>query len=116
VNHQFPAPSLTTRALAGSWRAIVVRVSVLARRPVLVAFTAALVVRAATAVVIAIGWGGSLFLDDATYSRMAQAAADGSLSSLGFYPEWLYERTGTLLVPTTCNARTGPPCAAGSSL
>jgi hypothetical protein len=75
--------------------------SALARRPVLVAFTAALVVRATTAVVIAIGWGGSLFLDDATYSGMAQAAADGRLSSLGAQQEWLYERTGTLLVPIT---------------
>ena len=51
--------------------------------------------------VIAIGWGGSLFLDDATYSGMAQAAADGRLSSLGAQQEWLYERTGTLLVPIT---------------
>jgi hypothetical protein len=76
-------------------------VSVLARRPVLVAFSAALLVRAATAVVIAIGWGGSLFLDDATYSRMAQAAADGRLSSLGAYDVWLYQHTGTLLVPIT---------------
>ena len=101
MHHGSQAPSVTTPADAGSWRALLVRMSALARRPVLVAFTAALVVRATTAVVIAIGWGGSLFLDDATYSGMAQAAADGRLSSLGAQQEWLYERTGTLLVPIT---------------
>ena len=73
----------------------------LERRPVLTVFVAALVLRAVAAVIITIGWGGSLFLDDATYSRMARAAADGQLHSLGAYPEWLYERTGTLLVPVT---------------
>jgi 4-amino-4-deoxy-L-arabinose transferase-like glycosyltransferase len=71
------------------------------RRPVLSVFALALIVRAVAAVVIAIGWGGSLFLDDASYSRIAQAAADGRLHSLGSYTEWLYERTATLLVPVT---------------
>jgi hypothetical protein len=70
-------------------------------RPVLGVFLIAFAVRAVAAVVIAIGWGGSLFLDDASYSRMAQAAADGRLHSLGAYTEWLYERTATLLVPVT---------------
>ena len=73
----------------------------LERQPVLGVFLIALAVRAVAAVVITIGWGGSLFLDDATYSRMAQAAADGSLHSLGAYPEWLYDHTATLLVPIT---------------
>jgi hypothetical protein len=61
----------------------------------------ALAVRVLTAVTIAIGWGGSLFLDDASYSRMAAAAADGRLTTLGSYVEWLYGRTATLLVPIT---------------
>jgi hypothetical protein len=73
----------------------------LERHPVLSVFAVALVARAVTAVVIAIGWGGSLFLDDASYSRVAQAAADGRLHSLGSYTEWLYERTAVLLVPVT---------------
>jgi hypothetical protein len=73
----------------------------LERRPVLGVFLIALTVRAVAAIVITIGWGGSLFLDDATYSRMAQAAADGRLHTLGAYPKWLYEHTAALLVPIT---------------
>ena len=73
----------------------------LERRPVLAVFLIAFAVRAVAAVAIAIGWGGSLFLDDATYSRMAQVAADGRLHSLDSYTQWLYERTGVLLVPVT---------------
>jgi hypothetical protein len=79
--------------------AAVIGLAVLGRRPVLVAFVAALIVRAVVAIAIAIGWGGSLFLDDASYSRVAEAAANGTLHQLGAYPVWLYERTGTLLVP-----------------
>lgn len=77
------------------------RLAAVLRRPVLATFLLALAARAVAAIAITVGWGGSLFLDDATYSRMAQAAADGRLSSLGAYPVWLYERTGTLLVPVT---------------
>jgi hypothetical protein len=71
------------------------------RRPVLAAFLTALAVRVVVAVAITIGWGGSLFLDDRAYSRLADAAADGRLHQLGAYPQLLYERTGTLLVPIT---------------
>ncbi len=71
------------------------------RHPVLAAFVVALAVRVVAAVTIAVGWGGSLFLDDASYSRLAEAAADGTLDRLGSYPVWLYERTATLLVPVT---------------
>lgn len=71
------------------------------QRPVLGVFLVALGVRAIVAVAITVGWGGSLFLDDASYSRLAQAAADGTLGRLGAYAEWLYTRTGTLLWPVT---------------
>jgi hypothetical protein len=71
------------------------------RRPVLAAFATALVARVVVAVVITIGWGGTLFVDDAAYSRLAAAAADGRLDQLGAYPQLLYERTGTLTVPLT---------------
>ena len=73
----------------------------LERRPMLGVFLIAFAVRAVAAVVIAIHWGGSLFLDDASYSRMAQIAADGHLHDLDSYTQWLYERTGVLLVPVT---------------
>ena len=69
------------------------------RHPVLTVFLIALLVRAVAAVAITIGWGGSLFLDDASYSRLAAAGADGTLRRLGAYPEWLYDHTATLLVP-----------------
>jgi hypothetical protein len=78
---------------ATAWLAVV------ERHPVLAVFALALAVRTVVAVAVYVGWGGSLFLDDATYSQMAQQAADGTLT--GLYPEWLYERTGTLLVPVT---------------
>jgi hypothetical protein len=67
----------------------------------LAVFVVALTLRVATAVVIYVGWGGTLFLDDAAYSRLATAAANGRLHQLGAYPELLYERTGTLTVPLT---------------
>jgi hypothetical protein len=70
-----------------------------ARRPVLAAFVVALIARITVAIAVAVGWGGSLFLDDASFSRLAQAAADGTLHRLGAYPEWLYEHTAPLLVP-----------------
>jgi 4-amino-4-deoxy-L-arabinose transferase-like glycosyltransferase len=101
VNPVTPAQPRPASALIGRRRSLATRLSAVERRPVLAAFAVAIVVRSVVAVVITIGWGGSLFLDDTTYSRIAQAAADGRLSSLGPYPEWLYERTGTLLVPIT---------------
>lgn len=71
-------------------------------RPGVAAFAVALTVRVAVAVAVAIGWNGSLFLDDATYSRMAEAASNGTLEQIGgSYWVWLYERTGVLLVPIT---------------
>ena len=73
--------------------------SALERRPILAVFVIALAVRGLVALAITIGWGGSLFLDDASYSRLAAAGADGTLSRLGAYPEWLYDHTATLLVP-----------------
>jgi hypothetical protein len=73
----------------------------LIRRPVLVAFWVAFAVRAVVAVVVAIGWNGTLFLDDAGYSQMAQVAADGRLGTTSAYTQWLYEHTAVLLVPIT---------------
>ena len=73
--------------------------SALERRPVLAVFVIAFAARALLALAITIGWGGTLFLDDASYSRLAAAGADGTLSRLGAYPEWLYDHTATLLVP-----------------
>jgi hypothetical protein len=73
--------------------------SALERRPVLSVFAVALAIRALTAAVIYIGWNGSLFLDDSTYSRLAEAAANGTLR--GAYAEWLYGRIGALVVPIT---------------
>lgn len=69
----------------------------MARRPVLSVFVIALIVRAIAAIVITIGWHGSLFLDDASYSRLAESAANGTIHDP--YLDFLYERTATLLVP-----------------
>ena len=67
------------------------------RRPVLSILVVAVAVRALAAVVIFVGWGGSLFLDDASYSRLAELAAEGAITDP--YLDFLYERTATLLVP-----------------
>jgi hypothetical protein len=93
--------SATLPAASARRRPPVALLATLERRPVLAVFLIALGLRAIAAVIITAGWGGSLFLDDASYSRLAQAAADGTLDELGYYPGWLYERTGTLLVPVT---------------
>jgi hypothetical protein len=53
-----------------------------------------------TATVITVMWGGTLFLDDVGYSRLAELAelaANGAIDDP--YDDWLYERTATLLVP-----------------
>ncbi|MDQ3632369.1 MAG: hypothetical protein M3417_14085 [Actinomycetota bacterium] len=71
----------------------------LMRRPVLGIFVVALTVRVIAASVIAVGWDGLLFLDDAAYSRLAELAANGAIQDS--YDEFLYERTATLLVPIT---------------
>jgi hypothetical protein len=71
----------------------------LLRHPVLTAFLTALALRAVVAIVVAVSRGGTLFLDDRTYSELAQAAADGRVHALGFESELLYERTRTLLLP-----------------
>jgi len=68
-----------------------------ARSPVLCVFVVALAVRVIAAVVIAVGWGGSLLLDDASYSQLAEMAANGAVEDP--YLQFLYERTATLLVP-----------------
>jgi hypothetical protein len=70
-------------------------------RPVLAIFVLALLARTVAAVVITAGWGGSLFLDDASYSRLAAQVADGRYGALSAYEQWLYDHTGTLLVPLT---------------
>jgi hypothetical protein len=47
--------------------------------------------------VITVMWGGTLFLDDVGYSRLAELAANGAIDDP--YDDFLYERTATLLVP-----------------
>lgn len=69
----------------------------MARRPVLSVFIVALAVRVITATVITVMWGGTLFLDDVGYSRLAELAANGAIDDP--YDDRLYERTATLLVP-----------------
>jgi hypothetical protein len=69
----------------------------MARRPVLSVFIVALAVRVITATVITVMWGGTLFLDDVGYSRLAELAANGAIDDP--YDDFLYERTATLLVP-----------------
>ena len=69
----------------------------MARRPVLSVFVVALAVRAISAIVITVVWGGTLFPDDAAYSRLAELAANGAIEDP--YHDFLYERTATLLVP-----------------
>jgi hypothetical protein len=80
-------------------RSAAARLAFAAERPVATTFVVALVLRVALAVVVAIGWDGTLFLDDANYSAVAQAAADGRLHALGTSFEVLYTRTWTLLGP-----------------
>src|SRR4051794_3388210 len=94
-----PAPAAAVPAASPGARSIGALLSALARRPVLVAFCVAYAIRAMVAVVIAIGWNGSLFLDDASYSQMAALAADGRLGASDGYTQWLYEHTAVLLVP-----------------
>src|SRR5215211_6218444 len=69
--------------------------------PVAVSFVVALLARLAVAIVVSVVRHGSLFLDDAAYFRLAQAAADGRLDSLSLKVQRLYDNTGTLLVPIT---------------
>src|SRR3954465_13978057 len=71
------------------------------RRPVLAIFLLALLLRAAAAIGIAVFSGGNLFIDDESYFRMASAVAGGRYDELGDYYQWLYGRTGTMLVPVT---------------
>jgi len=89
-------PSVTD----ASWRRLTdVVVGRFARHPVLSVFFVALVVRVVAAVVVAVGFDGFLFFDDANYSRLAELAADGAVRDP--YDSFLYERTATLLVPIT---------------
>ncbi len=93
-----PAGVLPVVAAAGLRRRLrIVVLDPMVRRPVLSIFVVALAVRITAAVVIAVGWDGILFLDDAAYSRLAELAADDAVRDS--YDRFLYERTATLLVP-----------------
>lgn len=84
-----------------------------AAHPVATTFCVALALRAFVALLVTLLAGGSLFLDDESYSRMAQDAADGRLSD-DPYLDWLYTRTGVLLWPITAlYALLGPVELAG---
>ncbi|MBA2505537.1 MAG: hypothetical protein H0V29_06270 [Thermoleophilaceae bacterium] len=69
--------------------------------PVRTVFAVALAVRAALAVLVYAFSGGSLFLDDESYSRLAEQAANGQNAGWDAYLDFLYERTGILLWPIT---------------
>ena len=68
-------------------------------RPVLAVFLIAMAVRVMAAAVIYAVEGGTLFLDDESYSRIAAEAASGAGERWDAYIEWVYERTFTLLGP-----------------
>jgi hypothetical protein len=77
-------------------------------------FVVALVVRLGSAIAVYVLFGGSLLLDDATYSEMAAQAAVGDDASWDPYVEWLYRRTAALLWPLTLLYRiTGPHILVG---
>src|SRR3954452_16824078 len=94
-----PAPPAAVPAASRGPRSSGALIGALQRRAVLVAFCVAFAIRAVVAVVIAIGWNGSLFLDDASYSQMAVLGADGRLGASDGYTQWLYDHTAVLLVP-----------------
>ena len=71
------------------------------RHPVAAVFAVALVARTLVALVVYWRFGGSLLLDDATYSEMAATKAAGEAGAWAPYVDWLYLRTGVLLVPIT---------------
>lgn len=82
--------------------------------PVMATLVVALLARAAVAVGLAMLFGGSVFLDDATYSDMAAAMADGRADIWDPYTRWLYEQTATFLVPLTAIYEVfGPHAVAG---
>src|SRR4051812_15468913 len=102
-----PVPSATRPNAARAW-------SWLLSHPVPVSFAIAVALRAIVATVVAFARGGALFVDDATYSQIARIAAEGRLHTLGVETEFLYERTGVLLVPVTALYRVfGPHALAG---
>lgn len=67
--------------------------------PVLLVLAVALAVRGIIALAIVAGSGGGLFLDDVTYSGLAADVARGHTESWGTYEHFLYDVTGTYLVP-----------------
>lgn len=74
---------------------------VLLAHPVLSVFVLAFTIRAVSAVVIWLIWGGTIFGDEATYSEMATAVAEGRKDSWDGYTIGLYWRTATWTLPLT---------------
>src|SRR4051794_34734094 len=62
-------------------------------------FVVALLLRVALAAAVAVVRGGTLFLDDVTYVRLAQAIADGRLHTLDVESRFVWDRTKALLAP-----------------
>jgi hypothetical protein len=100
-----PAPAVSSagaRALA--WAG---------RHPVGVSFAVALALRVTLALAVTVLRDGTLFLDDATYSSVAQAVADGDVQ-LNNDAKGMYLRTEALLGPITLLYRIlGPVTLAG---
>lgn len=71
------------------------------RHPVASVVVVALVVRVALAVVISQMSGGGVFEDDGTYTLLAEQKATGATQRWSEYEYFLYDATGTLMVPLT---------------
>jgi hypothetical protein len=69
--------------------------------PLIAVALLALAARLAVAGGVAIFSGGTLFLDDAAYLRLADDAAGGGSAGWSEYEQMLYTRTGSLLWPIT---------------
>lgn len=74
---------------------------VLARHPVVSVLLVALAVRLVLAVVISQVSGGGVFEDDGTYTLLAEQKATGATQRWSDYEYFLYDATGTLMVPLT---------------
>lgn len=94
--------ALRTGPLAGRVRSAARHVaSVTQAHPLLAVLAVAVFARTAVAVAVDVLTAGGVLFDDASYSRMAAEAADGSAARWDPYTRWLYGRTGTLLWPMT---------------
>lgn len=71
------------------------------RRPVLAIFLAALAVRVALVVILAVAFEGGLFEDESTYGRMAETMASGETGRWDEYTHGLFWETAGFTIPLT---------------